>query len=276
VKLGWLSDIHLNFLDEKAVHAFMADLAARDVDAWLLGGDIGEANSILRFLQMFEDGLPCKTYFALGNHDFYGSSLADVRTRVGQMASHSRRLVWLTESDPQLLADGVAIVGDDAWADARFGNARGTTVELNDFYLIRELTDLPRAELVRRLNDLGDEAAVRLAQKLERAAASREHVVVLTHVPPFWEAAWHQGKPSGEDWVPWFACQAVGEAILSCAAARPQTGFIVLCGHTHGAGTCTPAPNVTVHTAGAEYGAPGVQRLFDIGRPIQPGERFDI
>jgi Icc protein len=275
LKLGWLSDIHLNFLAEKALHVFMADLAARDVDAWLLGGDIGEANSILRFLQMFEDTLPCKTYFTLGNHDFYNSSLSDVRTRVGQLAGQSKRLVWLTESDTQLLADGVAIVGDDTWADARFGNARGTTVELNDFYLIKELTNLPRAELVCRLNDLGDAAAARLAPKLERAATTRRHVVVLTHVPPFWEASWHEGRPSDVDWVPWFACRAVGEAILSCATVHPQTSFIVLCGHTHGAGTYMPAPNVTVHTAGAEYGSPCVQQIFEVSRTTQPGDQFE-
>jgi len=89
------------------------------------------------------------------------------------------------------------------------------------------------------------------------------HVVVVTHVPPFREAAWHEGRPSNDDWVPWFACKATGEAIVACARDCPRTEFIVLCGHTHGAGIHSPAANVMVHTAVAEYGAPGVQRLFE-------------
>jgi len=50
---------------------------------------------------------------------------------------------------------------------------------------------------------------------------------------------------------------------MACARDCPRTNFIVLCGHTHGAGVHSPAANVMVHTAGAEYGAPGVQRLFE-------------
>lgn len=73
------------------------------------------------------------------------------------------------------------------------------------------------------------------------------HVVVVTHVPPFRESAWHEGRPGDDDRVPWFACKATGEAIMACARDCPRTNFIVLCGHTHG----------------AEYGAPGVQRLFE-------------
>ena len=52
---------------------------------------------------------------------------------------------------------------------------------------------------------------------------------------------------------------------MACAKAWPQTDFLVLCGHTHGAGVYSPAANVIIHTAGAEYGAPNVQRLFEFG-----------
>jgi 3',5'-cyclic-AMP phosphodiesterase len=265
MRLGWISDIHLNFLGEAECRVFLADLASRDADAWLLGGDIGEADSVIEFLRMIDAALPRTTYFTLGNHDFYGGSIREVRGRVRELVSRSGRLVYLTESPPQLLDGGVAIVGDDSWGDARFGDALGSPVEMSDFYLIEEIAGLSRPSLVRTLNGLGDEAAARLFPKLERAAASYGHVVALMHVPPFREAAWHQGRPSDDEWVPFFSCRAVGEVIVSCARAHPRVSFLVLCGHSHGSGVYTPLPNVIVHTAGAEYGAPRVERFFEVG-----------
>jgi 3',5'-cyclic-AMP phosphodiesterase len=89
-------------------------------------------------------------------------------------------------------------------------------------------------------------------------------VIVLTHVPPYREAAWHEGRHSDDDWAPWFTCRAVGEAIDACAREHPATSFLVLCGHTHGEGTYAPRDNVVVHTAKADYGAPRVQRVFEV------------
>jgi predicted MPP superfamily phosphohydrolase len=264
MRLGWLSDIHLNFLDRSAVQAFLRELAAADADVWLLGGDIAQANSVLGSLQSLEGELDRDIYFVLGNHDFYGGSIIEVRGQVRQLVEHAEHLVWLTEAEAQVLNGLVAIVGDDSWADARFGNALRTPVELNDFFLIEELTGLSREALVHTLNGLGDAAAARLAPKLEQAARSCPRVVFLTHVPPFREAAWHQCRPSDDDWVPWFSCRTVGEVILECARAHPAASFLVLCGHTHGSGVYSPAANVIVHTAGAEYGAPRIQRVFEI------------
>ncbi len=263
VRLGWLSDIHLNFLDKSRLCEFLNELALCRVDGWLLGGDIGEATSLLTFLRQLEAAVPVPTYFVLGNHDFYGSSLAGVKAQVGAYTRDSERLIWLSASEPQVLDGDVTVVGDDSWADARFGDAKGTPVELNDFYLIEELSGLSRGSLVRTLNQLGDESAARLRPKLNQASELHRHVVVLTHVPPFREAAWHQGQPSSDEYLPWFSCRAMGEAILDCASSRPETGFLVLCGHTHGSGVCSPARNVTVLTAEAEYGSPHVQRIFE-------------
>jgi Icc-related predicted phosphoesterase len=89
-------------------------------------------------------------------------------------------------------------------------------------------------------------------------------VIVLTHVPPYREAAWHEGRHSDDDWAPWFTCRAVGEAIDTCARQHPAVNFLVLCGHTHGAGTYAPQGNVVVHSAAADYGAPCVQRVFEV------------
>jgi hypothetical protein len=172
VRLGWLCDVHLNFLERRRLLRFLDTLRSREVDAWLLGGDIGEADSVVHYLRALEGAMSGTIYFTLGNHDFYGGSLSGTRERVRRLAEGSERLVWLTATEPRLLEGDVALVGDDGWADARFGDAHGTPVMLNDFFLIEELAGHSRPELVRTLQVLGDQAAARLAPKLEEAAAS--------------------------------------------------------------------------------------------------------
>jgi 3',5'-cyclic-AMP phosphodiesterase len=87
---------------------------------------------------------------------------------------------------------------------------------------------------------------------------------VATHVPPFREACWHEGKLSNADWLPHFSCKAVGEALRRAAKAHPDRKIRVLCGHTHGAGTAEILPNLKVFTGGAEYGEPAVQGVFEL------------
>lgn len=263
MRLGWLSDIHLNFLDVLGREQFMETLSARSVDAWLLSGDVGEAPSVVPYLKELERAVSAPVYFVLGNHDFYRGSFRTILSEVHSLAQSSDRLVWLTRDGPQLLAPNLALVGDDGWADGRLGDPLGTPVELNDFHLIEELTGHPRSELVRRLNRLGKESAARLGPKLEEAARECENVVVVTHVPPFEGASWHEGGISSPDWLPWFSCEAVGMAILRAAEGHPDTDFLVLCGHTHSPGQYSPVSNVVVHTAGASYGRPAVQATLE-------------
>lgn len=260
--LAWLSDIHLDFLEQPQVEAFLGTLVAAPVDAWLVSGDIGTATSLASYLDQLDRIVDRPVFFTLGNHDFYEGSLSGVAVQVRELCRNASRLVWLTEAGPQCLNNDVAIVGDDSWGDGRFGDAEGTEILVNDFFLIQELAGLERGPLLRVLRELGDAAATRLAPKLQEAAELRRQVVVVTHVPPFQEAAWHAGKQTSDDFLPWFACRAVGEVILACAKTHSDTRFTVLCGHTHGAGTFLPAPNVTVLTAGAEYGRPCIQALF--------------
>jgi UDP-2,3-diacylglucosamine pyrophosphatase LpxH len=260
--LGWLSDIHLNFLGPAARSKFFDGLKQRHVDAWILSGDIGEAGLVVRYLEEFER-LPVRTYFVLGNHDFYHGSIEQTRADVRRLCARSERLVWLNDADCIKHGEGVGIVGDDGWADGRLGDPLTTPVELNDFRLINELTGLDRPALVKRLNQLGDEAAARIRPKLLNAAGTYSKVLVVTHPPPFEGATWHEGTISGPDFLPWFSWAAGGEAILQAAAAHPQTDFTVLCGHTHSAGQYRHRPNVVVHTAQAEYGQPCVQVPFE-------------
>jgi Icc protein len=263
LKLGWLSDLHLNFLDAPGRRLFIEELAGREADAWLLSGDLGEAPTLVAYLEELASLLPVPLYFVLGNHDFYRGSIAGVTEEVVSLSRTRDGLVWLNAAEPQFLTPDLALVGDDGWGDARLGDPLGSLVIFNDFFLIQELTGHQRPDLVRRLKLLGDESARRLGPKLEAAAERCRNVVVVTHVPPFEGACWHEGNTSSDGWLPWLTCDAVGGAILDVASRHAATGFLVLCGHTHSPGRYAPAPNVVVHTAGASYGDPTIQAFVE-------------
>ena len=115
------------------------------------------------------------------------------------------------------------------------------------------------------LNELGDEAAGYFEELLPRALESFENVILVTHVPPFREACWYDGKISNDDYLPHFSCKAVGEVLVRTMQRYPKRRLTVLCGHTHGAGVAQILDNLVVKTGGAEYGAPALQEVLLVG-----------
>jgi 3',5'-cyclic-AMP phosphodiesterase len=137
---------------------------------------------------------------------------------------------------------------------------------LNDFGLIGEFDgfDEDPATRLAKLHALGDESADHFRAVLPEALSNFQHVVVLTHVPPFREACWHEGRISDDHWLPFFACKAVGDALRDAMAAAPSQQMTVLCGHTHGSGEAQMLPNLCVLTGKAVYGRPCVQRVLEV------------
>ena len=45
-RVVWLTDIHLNFLSDTRVDAFLGDVASQRPDSVLIGGDIAEAHNV--------------------------------------------------------------------------------------------------------------------------------------------------------------------------------------------------------------------------------------
>ncbi len=204
--------------------------------------------------------------FVLGNHDFYRGSIAGVRAAVRELCRDVPNLRWMPDAGVVPLTDTTCLVGHDGWGDGRLGNYRGSDVLPSDFGLIAEF-DGPEedaGERLAKLNAFGDEAATHFRAVLPGALARFEHVVALTHVPPFREACWYRGRTSGDDWLPFFTCKAAGDALAEAMVAAPGRKMTVLCGHTHGAGEAQVLPNLRVLTGGAVYGEPRVQRVLDL------------
>ncbi len=262
MRVGWLTDIHLNFLRTAEVGRFMEELAAQRADAWLVGGDIAEAHTVAKHLRTLSSSVGVPVYFVLGNHDYYGGSFESVGAEIEELTAKNRNLIWLSRTGAVNLAGETALVGHDTWGDARLGNARYSPVELSDFYHIADLAGLDVEDRIGVLNRLGDAAARFLWRNLDAALGGFAKVICLVHVPPFRESAWHDGRPSGEDWLPFFSCKAVGDVMLELASRFHDRQILVLCGHTHGSGTYRPLPNLTVLTGGAEYGSPEIQNVI--------------
>lgn len=265
VRLAWATDIHLDFLQPTGIQAFGDALAGTGADAVVLTGDLTTSPRLSADLTMLERRVGRPIYFVLGNHDFYRGSVVRTHTTARTLTRGARHLRWLPEQGVVALGEKTALIGCDGWGDARLGDVEGTTVQLNDFALIEDLCGLGRRARTRMLRALGDAEAKRARELLEQALPRFERVVFATHVPPFRESCWHEGKTPAEDdeWLPYFTCKAIGDVLLEAAAARPDRYILVLCGHTHGGGVAQLRPNLVVRTGAADYGEPRAQEVFE-------------
>ncbi len=274
-RLAWLTDIHLNFVSPDNVAVLVHQVQQGYPDAVFVGGDIGEADSFAGFLRRLVALLDLPIYFVLGNHDFYHGSITEVREAARSLHRDSTQLNWLPDADVIHLTDETTLVGHGGWGDGRIGNFLQSDVLLNDYALIQELRQLHRPdavspesiltpELLEMLHSLGDEAAEHLREVIPKALEESGHVIVLTHVPPFQEACWHQGQISDKNWAPHFTCQAVGDVLEEFMKLYPNRRMTVLCGHTHSSGQAQILANLEVLTGGAEYGHPRLQQILEV------------
>ena len=262
-RLAWLTDLHLNFAEPRAVDALCRSVRDGGADAVLLTGEVAEAPDVVGHLEGLDARLGLPLYFVLGNHDFYRGGIAAVRAAVADLCARSPRLCWLPGAGAVGLTPGTGLVGHDGWADGRLGDYAGSAdLLLNDFRFVAELTELDEGGRLDRLHALGDEAAAHFRAVLPGALARYERVIVLTHVPPFREACLHAGRVADDAWLPHFACRAAGEALAEAAADHPNREVTVLCGHTHEACEVLVRPNLRVLVGGAEYGELALQQVL--------------
>ncbi|HIA03728.1 MAG TPA: hypothetical protein EYN66_17785, partial [Myxococcales bacterium] len=188
MRLIWVTDIHLNFVNEDGANAFAQAIRNQAPQVLLVGGDIAEAHDVEHWLRWLVKAVEVPVYFVLGNHDYYRGSIAGVRETVRALCSVVDGLTWLSEQGPISLTEQTALIGHGCWGDGRLGDFLRSSVMLNDYVLIRELSGSIPMQRLEQLHRLGDEAAAHLRTSLEAALKSHQHVLALTHVPPFREA----------------------------------------------------------------------------------------
>ena len=267
MKLAWLTDTHLNFVDDDARDIFYQKIVQNDCDAVLISGDIAEAPSIANLLVEMAMAVNKPLYFVLGNHDYYRGEVSVVRESMMALNKTHERLCWLSDSSLQLLGDAI-LVGQDGWADGRLGDYQRSSVSLNDSRLIADLFRarlLGKAHLLAKMQQLADADANRLRIDLELAVRHNpKQIIVLTHVPPFKEACLYQGEISTDDYLPYFGSKIMGDLLQKVAQDNPSIDFLVLCGHTHEAANYQVASNLMVKVGSACYYQPEIQEIITV------------
>jgi predicted phosphohydrolase len=273
----WLTDLHLSFALEAQLKPFVGKLMALKPDALFVTGDTGEAGNVSDFLMFLASKCKCPVYFVFGNHDFYSSSIRDVRRWGKEITKSAVDIHWMPAAELVKLSETVGLVGVDGWGDAQFGDPLTSRVTLADWIYIKELRAAgghpgsyqghlrhvkQRVPLLRKLGT--QEAASLRGPLTDALEAGLEQVYVLTHVPPYEGATWHDGEQSDPAWMPWFSCKAVGDLLDELGACYPETQITVLCGHTHGKGYYRRSDNIEVFTGGATYRQPEIQKILTI------------
>ena len=264
MRLVWATDIHLNLADREAIDRFMLSIIRAEPEAILIGGDTGVASSVADDLDQILMPIECPVYFVLGNHDFYGGSIGEVRSRIRRSVLASSDLHWLNDSGLVHLTAETGLIGHDSWADGRCGDFYGSPVKLNDFELIEDLKNLDKPAQLERMQLLADEAAEHFRAVLPQAIQAHRHILVLVHVPPFREATRYRGRISDDNWVPFFSCKVVGDVLVEAMEHNPDHHMLVLCGHSHGSSEVSILPNLRVLTGGAVYHLPAIQPVLEI------------
>lgn len=264
-RIVWLTDIHLELLQQEAIEAFLETIIHVNPDYVLISGDIAE-HHLISTLETIEYGLQVPVYFVLGNHDYYYHSIEAVRANIQALSLDSVFLHWLPQCDVVALTEQVGLIGHDGWSDGRYGDYNASDVMLNDYVYIRDLRALSKTKRLEKLYQLGDEAGNYIRRILPIALKRFPHVWVVTHAPPFVEATWYEGNLLEPDdpYLPHFSCKAVGDALLEIAPQFPHRQITVLCGHTHSGGRTQVLDNLLVLTAGAEYHNPQIAQVFEV------------
>lgn len=273
MNLVWTTDTHLNFLSLEKIQAFCRSIKECNPDVVVLTGDISESPLLFHHLLVLEKELePAPVFFVCGNHDYYHSSIKEIRETLISRCSFPEKgnlckgAYWLGSSGVVSLTNSIALVGHDGWYDGGYANYFKSRLDMNDYYLIQELTHVasPTPELrFNSIKELAKESAEYIrTQLLEAFKQGFTTVYVATHVPPFRENAIHKGKQSDDDWMPHFSSKIMGDMLLEVAENNPDKNITVLCGHSHGSAFHKPLPNLQSHTGEAQYKFPKVNKTF--------------
>lgn len=261
----WLSDLHLDFTDQNKLQRLFASLQIEPYSALVISGDISGRGKLSEHLEWVSQLSPLPVYFILGNHDFYHFTFKGTYEKARQACEQFPNLHHIQELGVVPLNSSWAMVGHHGWGDGRAGLGIKTKVVINDSIYIHDLRNYYKPELWNEMNRLGTESACYMEEYLEIAIQTHDHVLIMTHVPPFPETAWHLGLISCADYLPHMCNLAMGETLRKFALTHPDKDLVVLCGHTHSPGTVTLLPNLKIFTASAEYGSPTIQQCFQLG-----------
>jgi predicted phosphohydrolase len=277
--LLWGTDWHLNFLKpQDGTKRFIEYLVRENTgaDALILTGDTSSGEVLKYHLTQVAEAFEGPVYFINGNHCYYNSSFKEIDEMLPKLTDKIENLYWLNEGWHTY--KGISIVGVNGWYDCYYGNLK-TPVDISDFTAIKELwAGLNSRDLMIKLVRERAELEADQLDKLlfnEICKSNADVVLVATHVPPYTEATWHEGRHSDKNWLPWFSSASIGAVLDKYSENHINKKFVVLTGHTHSPGIYRRRDNLIVYTGGAKYGHPDLAGTIDVkaGKIVANNER---
>ena len=264
MKLLWLTDLHLDRADNNTRHQLLNTLASAQFDSVLITGDISNSANVCTDLSDLASACGGKMlYFVLGNHDFFGSSFIEVDAAVSKVCEQQKNLKHLGQGETIPLASDTALVGHRGWADGRAGYGSQSLLRNPDADMIADLGCKTKAAMFDKMEGLGKASAHYFRKVLPYALTSFRNVWVATHVPPFPQSTFYDGKQCGPLHSPYYTNVAAGKAINGIAQRFPKRHVTVLSGHTHSSANTRIAARVTCRVGDARSFSKQGQRVLE-------------
>lgn len=264
-ELLWLSDLHLERASQYERKRFLEQLRSADYDAVLITGDISTSEHLTHHLQEISNACgDRKVYYLLGNHDYFGGSIGEVDRAVIALSRKHRNLIPLGQGEIIELSPGTALIGHRGWFDGQAGAGEGTSIDPPDHHKIDDFKLLDRRQFFERLRQLGEQSADYFRRVLPAALSRYSHVMIATHVPPFYQGVKYNGQDCRWERQPYFTNSAAGNVIVGILKRFPRRRITVHAGHSHSAANVRMSYNLAIQVAGARPGKPAFQEILRI------------
>ena len=262
-RLGWATDTHFDNFSSEDQDAFIEQCQQAYLDSLVLTGDISMASRLRKDLERVQSALSIPVFFVCGNHDFYGSSIKNVRNELESIKSN-HSLYYLTQEPYVQLGKEVALVGHDAWYDGRYGNYMDSAIDFPDYHSIEEFINISKEDRFKLVKELADQAITHLETQLPLLVKKFEKIVIAIHCPPFRESSLYKGQLVDEERGPYFVAQDLGNYLLDFTSQHVKNKFLILCGHSHQECNIQISKNLNVLTGGVLGKKPLLQKVISL------------
>lgn len=259
----WLSDLHIDKASASRRSRLLDQITNTPSDCVVISGDISTSRKLTEHLALLATACaPRPIFFVCGNHDYYGSSVAEVDAAINALCAKVGNLHYLDGRQIIRLSRDVCLIGHHGWADARAGYGSRTYLRSPDHRAIRDFQGLSRDQCLLRMQEMGKDSARAIRQVLPLALSRFAHVVLLTHTPPYAVSVRFNGDACGPLHLPHYTNVSAGLAIHGIARAFPQRRITILAGHAHSSNVTHIDPNICVRVAHARTGRPGLLEVL--------------
>lgn len=260
-KALWLSDLHLEKTTLKTLPPILKKIKNTSSDIVIITGDISTAEYLSNHLiAIATAAAPRPVYTVTGNHDYYSSSLADVDADVKETCSYTPNLHFLDGDEVIKLNNNTCLIGHRGWADARAGYGLNTVIKHQDSP-IKDFDDLSHEQTLIKMRELGKESTKAIKQILPLALSQYEHVVAITHFPPYYQTVRFNGEVISPLHQPHYVNQSLGLLIWGIAKQFLHRNITVLAGHSHSGIHSEISSNISARVADAGPGRPAFELL---------------